>query len=263
MNGGFVLLICLFLAFIGSEQSSEMNVLGKPLTPKARDFLIKQTELLGDIDFRNITEHRSPFTRKIDGCHELTNNRHIVWLKPENKDFETCLMHEVMHGVLDYRGYPVTKRPDKLQDDEQAYQIGSILMSVIQNVIIDDQLTKDGLVVFDREQAVQSKYSEAYSDFQYAKGKIVPNDFYYCKWALLTFSLIADRTFTKDQKYYLSSYIKKKFPEAYEAGFKLGEEIIINAHTEPSEALSSMIMLRNSLKLQERVYVVDHKGNVY
>jgi len=256
-------LICLFLAFIGSEQSSEMNVLGKPLTPKARDFLIKQTELLGDIDFRNIAEHRSPFARKLDGCHELTNNRHIVWLKPENKDFETCLMHEVMHGVLDYRGYPVTKRPDKLPDDEQAYQIGSILMSVIQDIIIDDQLTKDGLAVFDRQQAVNSKYTEAYNDYQSIQGRIVPYDFYYCKWALLTFKLISDSTITKDQKDYLSSYIKKKFPEAYDAGRRLGEGIIINAHTNPSEALSAMVMLRDSFKLQKKVYVVDHKGNVY
>jgi hypothetical protein len=226
-----------------------------------RDFLKEKKELLGKIVFRDIAEHPFPVTRQLDGAHEYDGYRHTIWLRPDNKDFEVFLMHEVMHGVLDKRGYPTTARTKELGKDQHTYYIGSLLMSVVQDTIIDDHLKQSGMVVFNRQQAIQSKYIDAHNDAQGIK--LVLYGFVFCKWALISFHLLIDNTFTEDQQEYLSSYIKKKFPEAFKVGHELGEKIHLNSDTSPSEALAAMITLRNHLRLKRRVFVVDHSGNSY
>ena len=236
----------------------EMTVLDHKFSPKVRDFLNEKEKLLGEIDFRDIAKHPIPVTRQLDGLHESDGDIHIVWLKLNNKYFEVFLMHEVMHGVLDKRGYPNTARPDQPQTDQKIYYIGSLLMSVVQDPIIDDHLSKLDLVIFDRQAGTQSKYIEAYRDAQH--GKLVPYGFLFCKWALLTFYFSIDDTFSESQRKQLSSQVKNKLPKAFEAGEKLAEKIKLNSLTTPAEALTVMLKLRNDLKLHDKVYI-DHDGN--
>lgn len=241
--------------------NTQMKVLGHKLSSNVRDFLEETEALLGKIDFRDIAEHPFPVTRQLDGAHEYDGYRHIVWLKPDNKDFEVFLMHEVMHGVLDKKGYPSTARSEQLGTDQQTYYIGSLLMSVVQDTIIDDHLKQSGMVLFNRQQAIQSKYIDAHSDAQHLK--LVPYGFVFCKWALISLHLLIDNTFTEDQREYLSSYIKKKFPAAFKVGHELVEKIHLHSDTSPPEALAAMVTIRNHLRLKGRVFVVDHSGNSY
>jgi len=252
---------CLFFGCTERGDNTQMTVLGHKLSSEVRDFLKERERLLGEIDFRDIAEHPFPVTRQLDGAHESDGDRHTVWLKPDSKDFEVFLMHEVMHGVLDKRGYPTTARSGQLGTDQQTYSIGSLLMSVVQDLIIDDHLVKLGLVIFDRQEGTQSKYIDAYRDAQ--NGKLVPYGYLFCKWALLTFYFTIDDTFSESQRKQIGSQIKNKFPKAFEAGEKLAAEIKLNSLTTPSEALAVMLKLRNDLKLHNKVYIVDHNGNTH
>lgn len=237
-----------------------MIVLGQGISEKTKKFIREKEKLLGKIDFRDIAGHWNPALHELDGCHDFQGSGHIVWLKPSNPDFESFLMHEVMHSVLIHEGFPQTARTPEF-NDEQSHYIGSLLNSVITDPVIDKQLMESGLAVFNRDSAIQIKRTQALLDSKTCKG--VPYDFCFCKWALISFNLCIDDTFTEKQREDLYSIIDNKFPQASEFGKLLCEETKKEGFSSPEKALNAMIMLRNSLKLEGRVIIKDSQDRRY
>lgn len=182
---------------------------------------------------------------------------HVVSLKPDNPDFESFMMHEIMHGVLIHEGFPKTARTPEF-NDEQSHYIGSLLTSVIADPIIDNQLIESRLTTFNRDSAIQNKITEALLDSKTFRD--IPHGFCFCKWALISFHACIDNSFTEKQRKDLYSVIDNKFPQATEFGKLLCGEIKKEGYSAPQKALNAMLVLRNSLKLNERIIIVDSQG---
>jgi len=234
-----------------------MVILGHEISKKAEKFINEKEKLLGKIIFKDINKHLNPSVRELDGCHDLQGSDHVVWLKPGNPDFESFMMHEIMHGVLIHEGFPKTARASEF-NDEQSHYIGSLLTSVIADPIIDNQLIELRLATFNRGSAIQNKITEALLDSKICKGS--PYGFCFCKWALISFHACIDNSFTEKQRKDLYSVIDNKFPQATEFGKLLCGKIKKEGYSVPQKALNAMLVLRNSLKLNERVIIVDSQG---
>lgn len=238
-----------------------MVILGREISEKTEKFVEENERLLGKIEFRDIFEHWNPDVRRLDGAHDIHDSKQIVWIKLDNPDFEQFMMHEIMHGVLIHEGFPQTKRPPDLSDDKQTHDIGSLLQSVVTDPVIDNRLTESDLAFFNRDKAVQVKIEQALFDSRSCKG--IPYGFCFCKWALISFHACIDNTFTENQRKELYSVIENKFAQALKFGKSLCGEIRKEGFSTPQKALNAMIMIRNSLKLNRRVIIVDSQGRRY
>jgi len=238
-----------------------MVILGREISEKAEKFVEENESLLAKIEFRDISGHWNPNVRRLDGAHDFQGSRHIVWINLENPDFEQFLMHEIMHGVLINEGFPKTARPPDLNDDEQTHYIGSLLNSVVTDTIIDNHLMESCFVVFNRDKAIQLKIAQTLFDSKTCKG--IPYGFCFCKWAMISFHACIDNTFTENQRKELYSAIEKKFAQALKLGKSLCEKIKKEGLSTQQKALNAMIILRNSLKLNRRVIIVDSQGRIY
>jgi len=235
-----------------------MVVLDHEISKKAERFIREKEKLLGKIILKDINKHWNPSVRELDGCHDLQGSDQVVWLKPDNPDFESFMMHEIMHGVLIHEGFPKTARTPEF-NDEQSHYIGSLLTSVIADPIIDNQLIGSRLTTFNRDSAIQNKTTEALLDSKTCKGS--PYGFCFCKWALISFHACIDNSFTEKQRKNIYSIIDKKFPQALEFGKILCGKVKKEGFSTPQKALNAMLVLRNSLKLNERVIIVDSQGS--
>ena len=234
-----------------------MVVLDHKISKKAERFIREKEKLLGKIIFKDINKHWNPSVRELDGCHDLQGSDHVVWLKPDNPDFESFMMHEIMHGFLIHEDFPKTARTPEF-NDEQSHYIGSLLTSAIADPIIDNQLIESRLATFNRDSAIQNKITEALLDSKTFRD--IPYGICFCKWALIGFHACIDNSFTEKQRKDLYSVIDNKFPQALKFGKLLCGEIKKEGFSTPQKALNAMLVLRNSLKLNERVIIVDSQG---
>ena len=232
-------------------------VLGKHLSTEARRFVLEPSGFLTKVDFRDIADHPNPRLRSAEGYHATTGTRHTIWLNKGSRDFEALMIHEVMRGILIERGFPRTRPIDSYPCLSVRY-LSSLLGSSVTDPTIASCLTKAGYSVYNREILTRQAIAEAWLD---VPERILERyTFLFCKWTLLTVLLKLDSTLQGETVSLLYSIIRRKFAEPWQVGEELSTSIINRGFTEPHSALAALVQLREALKLEDRISVLDAGG---
>ncbi len=233
-------------------------VLGHQLSPRARRFTAEHADFLVRVDFKNIADHPEPYIRSAEAHCSSDGVRHTIWLDKESQDFEGLMMHHAMRGILMEQGFPRTVCPPAATFDGLLLYLMSLLSSAVTDPVIDIWLMEDGYGVYDREALTSRTMAQAWLDARLG----IPRQygFLFCKWTLLTVLMKLDPTFEGEAVNLLHALIHKKFPEPWRLGEDLAGLIKKNGFTEPYSALVAMLQLRDALKLQNRITIVDAEG---
>jgi len=234
-------------------------VLGQQLSPQARRFGTEYSDFLLRVDFKNIAEHPYPHVRATEGYYVNAGKRHTIWLNKESSDFEALVLHESMRGILMEQGFPRTTCPLDSAFCMQMYYLTSLLGVVVIDPIIDRFLKKAGYPVYNREVLTRRAIGEAWLDVP----QPIPErySFLFCKWTLLSVLIMLDPTFEGETVDLLHTIIRRKFPEAWQFGEELSSTIMTRGFMEPDSALTAMLQLREALKLEDMILVIDTDGN--
>jgi len=234
-------------------------ILGQQLSSQGRRFGTEHFDFLLRVDFKNIAEHPYPYIRATEGYYVNAGKRHTIWLNKESADFEALVLHESMRGILMERGFPKTKCPVDSACCMEMYYMSSLLGVAVTDPIIDHFLTKAGYGVYNREILARRAIGEAWLDVP----QPIPEryTFLFCKWTLLSVLIMLDPTFEGETVDLLHTVIRRKFPEARQFGEELSAAIMTRGFTEPDSALTAMLQLREALKLDDMILVVDADGN--
>jgi len=235
------------------------TVLGYELSPRAKRFVAEYADFLVRMDFKDIADHPQQYIRSAETHCSCDGHRHTIWLDKQSHDFESLMMHEVMRGILMERGFPRTRIacPHEATFDALMLYLSSLLSGAVTDPIIDGWLTKDGYGVYDREELIRRTMAQVWLDAQ--RGAPKPYGVLFCKWTLLSVLVRLDPTFEGDALNLLLSLLRKKFPEPLELAEGLSESIKKKGFTEPYSALMAMLTLRDALKLQGRIAIVDRE----
>jgi len=235
------------------------TVLGQQLSPQARRFGMEHSDFLLRVDFKNIAEHPYPYVRSTEGYYTSAGTRHTIWLNRESPDFEALVLHESMRGIMKEQGFPRTTCPLDSAFCMPMYYLSSLLGVAITDPIIDDFLTKAGYRVYNREVLTRRAIGEAWLDVP--QPILERYTFLFCKWTLLSALLMLDSTFEGETVDLLHTIIRRKFPEPWRLGEELSRSIVTRGFTEPDSALAAMLQLREALKLEDKVFLIDADGN--
>jgi hypothetical protein len=231
------------------------DVLGCQLSPRGRRFTEEYADFIVRIDFEDIADHPHEYIRAAEAHCSSDGMRHTIWLDKKSPYFEALMMHQVMRGVLMERGYPRTTCPPGTPFDGELLYLSSLLSSAVTDPIIDTWLMEDGYGVYDREVLTNRTMELVWLDAR--QGTPKEYGFLFCKWTLLTVLLKLDYTFEGDAANILHGLIRKKFPEPWKLGDELSRSIKKKGFTEPYPALMAMLELRNALKLEGKIIVLD------
>jgi hypothetical protein len=233
-------------------------VLGHQLSPMAGQFMAEYADFLTRVDFKDIEEHPLTYIRSVEAHSSCDGQRHTIWLDTKNPNFEPLMMHQAMRGILMERGFPRTTCPAGVTLDDRLLYLGSLLSSAVTDPIIDRWLIKGGYTVYDRALLGQRTMEQVWLDSRVKDPK--PYGFIFCKWTLLAVLMKLDATFDGQAVNLLHALIRKKFPEPWELGERLSTFILKKGFAEPFSALIAMLQIRNALKLEDKVPIVDAEG---
>jgi len=231
------------------------DVLGCQLSPRARRFTEEYADFIVRIDLKDIADHPLEYIRSAEAHCSSDGMRHTIWLDKESPHFEGLMMHQVMRAILMEQGYPRTTCPTGLSSYAHNLYLSSLLSSAVTDPIIDSLLFRDGYEVYDRQELIRRTMEQVWVDAQ--QGTPKEFGFHFCKWTLLTVLLRLDFTFEGDSVRLLFALIRKKFPEPWKLGDELSRSIKKKGFTEPHPALMAMLELRNALKLEGKIIVLD------
>jgi hypothetical protein len=234
------------------------SVLGHQLSPRARKFTEEQADFLLRVDFEDIASHPLEELRSAEAYCSSDGVRHTIWLDKESSDFEGLMMHQAMRGILMERGFPKTICPPGAIIYPFLRYLSSLLASAITDPIIDRWLMHGGFGVYDREILTHRATGDLWLDAR--RGTPRQHGFLFCKWTLLAVLLKLDPTFEGGTVHLLYALIRKKFPEPWELADKLSASIKKKGFTEPYPALMAMLELRDALKLQVKIPIIDGEG---
>jgi hypothetical protein len=243
-------------ALVSSEPVD--TILGHVLSPGTARFVAEHADFLTRVDFKDISFHPAPEVRSSEGYYSYSWKRHSIWLDKESADFEGLLMHETVRGILLEKGYPRTMCPAVLRTCPYLPYLGFLLSSAIIDPVIDRRLTLGGYDVYNRKVLIgriatrvevdsRQKHSEEY-------------EFLANKWILLTVLLNLDSTFSGNHADRLKGLIHEKFPLSANRADRLTACIKEEGFTDPYSALTAMLRLRDALKLQEMIPIMDGNG---
>jgi hypothetical protein len=234
-----------------------VTVLGHELSPRARLFAAEYADFLARMDFKDIADHPQEYIRSAEAHCSCDGQRHTIWLDKESHDFESLMMHQVMRGILMERGFPRTACLPIATFNSLLLYLSSLLSSAVTDPIIDGWLAKGGHGVYDREVLIRRTMAQVWLDAQ--RGTPKPYGFLFCKWTLLTVLMRLDPTFEGDALNLLLALLRKKFQGPSELAEELSESIKKKGFTEPCTALTAMLALREALRLQGRIAIVDRE----
>jgi hypothetical protein len=218
------------------------------------DFLVR-------VDFKDIAYHPLAELRSAEAYCSCDGVRHTIWLDKESPDFEGLMMHQAMRGMLMELGFPKTICPPGVIIYPFLRYLSSLLASAITDPVIDRWLIEGGYGVYDRQILIHRATADLWVDAR--RGTPRPNGFLFCKWTLLAVLLRLDPTFEGGTVHLLYALIRKKFPEPWEVADRLSAAITTKGFAEPYLALAAMLEVRSTLKLQNRIPVIDGHGRHY
>jgi len=236
-------------------------VLGHQLSPQARRFTEQYADFLLRMDFKDIACHPVAELRSAEAYCSCDGMRHTIWLDKGSPDFEGLMMHQAMRGILIELGYPKTICPPGAIIYPFLRYLSSLLASAITDPVIDRWLMEGGYGVYDRQILIHRATADLWVDAR--RGALRRHGFLFCKWVLLALLLRLDPTFDVGTVHLLYALIRKKVPEPWEVADSLSAWIARKGFTEPSLALAAMLEVRNVLKLQSRIPVIDGVGRQY
>jgi hypothetical protein len=234
------------------------TILGHVLSPGAGRFVAEYADFLARVDFKDISFHPAPEVRSSEGYYSYSGKRHSIWLDRESADFEGLLMHETVRGLLLEKGYPRTTCPTALHACPYLPYLGFLLSSTIIDPVIDRRLTQGGFRVYNRKVLIDRIATRISMD-EGQKGS-ESYEFLTSKWILLTVLLDLDSTFSGDDADSLKELIHDKFPLSARLAARLAACIKEEGFSDPYSALTAMMRLRDSLKLQEMIPIMDGNG---
>jgi hypothetical protein len=237
------------------------TVLGHQLSPRARKFTEEHADFLLRVDFKDIAWHPLAELRSAEAYCSCDGLRHTIWLDKESPDFEGLMMHQAMRGILMERGFPKTICPPAAIIYPFLRYLSSLLASAITDPVIDRWLMEGGFGVYDRLILIHRATGDLWVDAR--RGTPRRHGFLFCKWALLALLLRLDPTFEVNTVHLLYALIRKKFPEPWEVADSLSALITKRGFAEPHLALMAMLEARNTLRLQNRIPVIDGEGRRY
>jgi hypothetical protein len=236
------------------------TILGQVLSPQAGRFVAEHADFLRRVDFKDIAEHPTPEIRFMEGHYSSDGVRHAVWLDRESSDFEGLLLHQTMRAILMERGFPRAECLPAAVSCRFLRYLGVLLSSVVIDPIIDGQLAGGGFPVYNRQMLIRRATADVWRD---AVQEAAVPEFLFRKWALFTVVLRIDTTFKGDGAEQLRKLIRDEFPLAAEFGDRFSTTIIETGFTDLYSALMVMIRLRNTLKLHDKILIVDGRGTYW
>jgi len=234
------------------------TILGHVLSPETGRFVAEHADFLLRVDFNDVSFHPAPEVRSSEGYYSYSGKRHSIWLDRESADFEGLLMHETMRGILLEQGYPRAICPPVPHSCPYFPYLGFLLSSAIIDPIIDRRLTQGGFRVYDRKVLIDRIATRVGMDARQKNSE--EYEFLTRKWILLTVLLSLDSTFKGDDADSLNELIHDKFPVSSKLADRLAASIKEEGFTDPYSALIAMMRLRDALKLQDMIPIVDKGG---
>jgi hypothetical protein len=237
---------------------SFQTVLDKELSEKASRFLTEKADALQRVRFEDISFHPHPAMRSYEACHHFDGREHTIWLNPENDDFESLALHEIVRASLLSEGFPQALPHPSATAGIQVHYLASLLSHVVIEPIIDRLLVESDLPVYPRDRALAQKTSEIWLDARLS----VPSDFVFCKWTLLAVLVGLDPIFPPDQAGLFLGLLRRKFPDAARVAERLADIISRKGFRAPGQALGALLHLRDALGLRDRIAVIDVRSSV-
>jgi hypothetical protein len=234
------------------------TILGHVLSPGTGRFVAEYADFLVRVDFKDISFHPAPEVRSSEGYYCYSGKRHSIWLDRGSADFEGLLMHETLRGVLLEKGYPRTMCPAVLHTCPYLPYLGFLLSSAIIDPVIDRRLTQGGFRVYNRKVLIDRIATRILIDARQRDSESY--EFLTRKWILLTVLLDLDPTFSGDDTDRLKELIHDKLPLSAKLAARLAACIKEEGFSDPYSALTAMMRLRDSLKLQEMIPIMDGNG---
>jgi hypothetical protein len=165
--------------------------------------------------------------------------------------FEHTAAHELLHALQDLELWPTTRRPNPLDDSPES-KVSSELASLILDLNVEDTLQTLG---FDATYSDSVRYKNSKKGLESATVPKFHNPMW-CLWVLRYCKL----SFTQSSRKWarLKGLYLKHAPSIAEKGEELVAIIRKHGWSNPSQALDSMIAIRDSLGLtREHVVVMD------
>lgn len=239
-----------------------MEILGYVLSPEVSVFVAQQmAKIKKKFVFRNIKDHPFDSHRSLNGICEAKEHTVMIWLNPSRPHLDYTIAHEIMHAVLEVEGFPSTTRPKEYANDKVTAYVGSMLKSIILDVVIDSRLSLYNIIDTSTSDVVHQKVKQLERDHKLGQ----PSDYSprFCLWVLNYLHAEIDPVLSRREKERLKSLIGRIFPRVK----SIGEELVKTVHNtgfkKPDQTLKAMVIIRDRLRLQNRCLITDREGKEY
>lgn len=239
-----------------------MEILGYVLSPEVSAFVAQQmAKIKKKFVFRNIKEHPFDSHRSLNGVQEADEHTVTIWINPSGSHLDYTIAHEIMHEVLEVEGFPSTARRKEYANDEWTAYVGSMLKSIILDVVIDSRLLLYNIIDTSRSDVVQQKVKQLERDHKLGQ----PSDYgpRFCLWVLNYLHAEIDPVLSCREKERLKSLIGRIFPRVKSVGEELVKTVHNTGFKKPDKTLKAMVIIRDRLRLQNRCLITDREGKTY
>jgi len=231
------------------------------LSKNSIEFISQQQNKLNKyVVYRDIRWYKYK-TVSSKGSQENRKDRIIIWIDPDEQINDYIIPYLIVLGSLKEDGYPDTAYKIEHAACEDITSISNQLSKVILNLIIKPILNSYGIVYPLGKRELESDFEQLESEERNPQ-KFEDYGPKFCFLCLKYLSISIDPNVDEASRSLFVSRLGKLYPKIKNIGdclIKLVDEIGFDA---PQKARKLMVIVTDRLKLQEKVFVIDKKGNL-